>query len=95
MCPALSRWPRLRSASDQGDQRVFEAERREGRLGTKARRELIQVRLVPDTAGATLRGSAWAVDSFPSIDRRLRGDTEVVVEPLEETLNDGRVALQH
>jgi hypothetical protein len=78
-----------------GDQHLFRAERREGRLGTKARRELIEVRFVPDAAGATLRARAWAVDSYPSIDGRPRGETETVVEPLEETLSDGRAALRH
>lgn len=78
-----------------GDQHLFQAERREGRLGTTARRELIEVRFVPDAVGATLRGTAWAVDSYPSIDRRPRGQTETVVEPFEETLSDGRAALQH
>ena len=78
-----------------GDEHSFRAERREGRLGTEARRELIEVRFVPDAAGATLRSTAWAVDSYPSIDGRPRVKAGVVVHPLPETLDDGRAALQH
>jgi hypothetical protein len=75
-------------------QRLFRAERREGRFGTKARRELIEIQFAPDTADGTLRGTAWAVDSYPSIHDRSRARGAVEVDPLEETLSDGRAALQ-
>jgi hypothetical protein len=76
------------------DRGLLRAQRREGRLGTKARRELIEIRFVPDTAGATLRGTAWAEDSYPTIQGRSRARGAIEVEPLEETLSDGRAALQ-
>jgi hypothetical protein len=45
------------------DEHFLHAERREGRLGTPARREWIEVQLVPDSSEGSLRGRAWAVDS--------------------------------
>lgn len=76
------------------DQHLLLAERREGRLGTDARREWIEVRLVPEAAEASLRGRAWAVDSFPAVDGRPGAPTGVVVEAAEMTLTDAREALQ-
>jgi len=65
---------------------------RRGELGTAARREWIEVRFVPDESEPTLRGRAWALDSYPT-DRSLERNP-VVVQPAEVTLTDAREVLQ-
>jgi len=76
------------------NQQVLQGERRDGGLGTDARKEWIEVQLVPDTADGSLRGRAWAMDSYPALVGRPPGRTPVLVEPSEETLMDARQALQ-
>jgi hypothetical protein len=76
------------------DRHVLQGERPEGGLGTDARKEWIEVQLVPDTAGGSLRGRAWAVDSYPALVGRPRARNPVLVEPAEGTLTDARQALQ-
>jgi hypothetical protein len=75
-----------------GDQPLLRAERRDARLGTDARREWIEVHV--ETSDATLRGRAWAVDSYPQVERRPRAGNPLVVEPAELTLTHAREALQ-
>lgn len=76
------------------DPSLILAQRREGRLGTDARREWIEARLVSEAAATTLRGRAWAVDSFPAFDDRPAAENVVVVEAAEMTVTDAREALQ-
>jgi hypothetical protein len=75
-----------------GDQPLLRAERRDARLGTDARREWIEVHV--ETSDATLRGRAWAVDSYPQVERWPRAGNPLVVEPAELTLTHAREALQ-
>jgi hypothetical protein len=75
-----------------GDQALLRAERRDARLGTDARREWIEVQV--ETSDATLRGRAWAVDSYPRVESRPRAGNPLVVEPAEVTLTHAREALQ-
>ena len=77
----------LKSPDDQ----VLQMGRR-GQVGTDARREWIEVRFVPDESEPTLRGRAWALDSYPT-DRSLERNP-VVVQPAEVTLTDAREVLQ-
>ncbi|HUC40001.1 MAG TPA: hypothetical protein VMR92_04145, partial [Gemmatimonadales bacterium] len=81
----------LESPNDQ----LLQMDRRNGQLGTDARREWIEVRFVADVTGSTLRGRVWAVDSYPSVDPRLHDQNPIEVEPAEVTLADAREALQH
>ena len=73
---------------------MLRAERREERIGTPARREWIEVQLVPDSSEGSLRGRAWAVDSYPAFDGRSRAPDATVVEPVEATVADAQEALQ-
>jgi len=75
-------------------QPLLRAERREERIGTPARREWIEVQLVPDSSEGSLRGRAWAVDSYPAFDGGSRAPDATVVEPLEATVADAQEALQ-
>jgi len=75
-------------------QPLLRAERREERIGTPARREWIEVQLVPDSSEGSLRGRAWAVDSYPAFDGRSRAPDATVVEPVEATVADAQEALQ-
>jgi hypothetical protein len=72
----------------------LQMDRRDGQLGTDARREWIEVRFVAGEAEPTLRGRAWAVDSYPGVHDRPRERNPIVVEPAEVTLADARKALQ-
>jgi len=76
---------------ESSDNQLLQMDRR-GELGTDARREWIEVRFVPDEAEPTLRGRAWALDSYPT-DRSLERNP-VVVEPAEVTLTDAHEVLQ-
>jgi hypothetical protein len=78
------------SSADQ----MLPMDRRNGQLGTDARREWIEVRFVADGRDSTLRGRVWAVDSYPSVDARLHDQNPIQVEPAEVTLADAREALQ-
>ncbi len=77
-----------------GDEHVIQAQRRTERLGTPARREWVEVRLVPDSSTGSLRGRAWAVDSYPAFDGSSRAPIATIVEPVEATVADARAALQ-
>jgi len=77
-----------------GDEHLLRADRREERLGTPARREWVEVRLVPDPSTGSLRGRAWAVDSYPAFDGGSRAPIATIVEPVEATVADAREALQ-
>jgi len=76
---------------ESSDNQLLQMDRR-GQVGTAARREWIEVRFVPDESAPTLRGRAWALDSYPT-DRSLERNP-VVVEPAEVTLTDAREVLQ-
>ena len=74
--------------------RILHLERRIRQVGTDARREWIEVRFVAEGADSTLRGRAWAVDSYPSIDAQLHDQNPIQVAPADVTLADAREALQ-
>jgi hypothetical protein len=79
---------RRESAVDQ----LMQMNRPDGQLGTAARREWIEVRFIAEDS--TLRGKAWAVDSYPAVDVRLHDKNPIRVAPAEETLTAAREALQ-
>ncbi len=74
--------------------RILQLERRIRQVGTDARREWIEVRFVAEGTDSTLRGRAWAVDSYPSIDAQLHDQNPIQVAPADVTLADAREALQ-
>jgi len=49
---------------------------------------------VAEGTDSTLRGRAWAVDSYPSIDAQLHDQNPIQVAPADVTLADAREALQ-
>ncbi len=80
----------VRQVSD--DHPLFRAERREARLGTEARREWIEFQVA--VSDSSLRGRAWAVDSYPRSEGLADGEDPLVVDPTEVTVTDAREALQ-
>lgn len=75
-----------------GDRLLLRAEPRDARLGTDARREWIEIQVA--TTDATLRGRAWAVDSYPAFEGESQTENPLIVEPDEVTLVHAREAMR-
>jgi hypothetical protein len=80
----------VRQVSD--DHPSFRAQRHDARLGTAARREWIEFQV--EISDSTLRGRAWAVDSYPRFEGPADAENPLVVDPAEVTVTQAREALQ-